>query len=962
MLRRSSAKGNPGQGDPAADEGISENPETLDQMKEEEKPASVVDVLSPNEKEIFKVKETTLRLEAEVMMLRSFAQETVQLLKELRADRNEDKPGPATSSNSFYGKGSEREHEACTLPAPGASAAFFGSYRALPQAQEPSSFPTAFDRTAEKGTVGYIVGNLVHFKGTLDDVNNLHTVIAHVKAFNTHLRVHGESSQLFGKTLTAKALRDLRLHDQNVAELTLLQWQDILAFNFRQGRVDLQDILACLRKVQMEDVVTNSRISRDYYVKNYRAILGYLYTLEEFRSQTEMYTGVPCNYPKPEASRVRNGREGGPTCLNDIVNERMEYHLRQFIPLLHKGVEFRTMTSWKQILNCYLENINSALNTYLDNRFVFQVFENIDREHGRAWQQRAAPRDNANPVYKDKRDEKQRPPGAERERKLFPVPRHMPSTSYPQRTASAGLAAIGLGNNLSLESDLDWNDEEEFSDSSNIPSSDYETPREGNSADSADSEDEQDANAQAMITSLAAMHDARRPMVDGKRTEKAPGTSACWHHLMGTCTKGTECSFSHTKAEGMALIRLLEKNIERKPEITRLASMVWEEGESARMRLRATIEGHEAIAMVDPGSEKFDFVSRDFIKRHGIPTYEAQAPIQVDLAGTGNKYVLRQQATLLFKAMSPITGTLVQYTSAAYVLPMSRDDLIIGMDNIVEYMIPLTIELLLVAQKEHRQRSTSAFTAYIPGITSDVYALAAMYRDPEVLTPDDSALTDAEDIPPLINLREHNAEAERDNRGDMPGLRPLRAFREPVLVPLEPWNSASRMVPAPVHRRIYDPLQGEEEAPEDAVHSHVGIFGANDILTNAGYSSREAFESRRQEALQLLQHRVALNVEDPMHAAHISMLTDNIPAFTCQHWTGIKVDPIHIEFLPSLPDTIRCASRTYAPEILPRMKEKMETFVEQGYMERIIKSPWASPTVPVLKKDPDGGMSKSDIR
>jgi len=130
---------------------------------------------------------------------------------------------------------------------------------------------------------------------------------------------------------------------------------------------------------------------------------------------------------------------------------------------------------------------------------VFQVFENIDREHGRAWQQRAAPRDNQQPVYKDRREERQRPPGAERERKLFPVPRHMPSTSYPQRAASAGLAAIGLGNNLSLEADLDWNEEEEYSDSSHIPSSDYETPREGNSADSIDSEDEQDTNAQGMI-------------------------------------------------------------------------------------------------------------------------------------------------------------------------------------------------------------------------------------------------------------------------------------------------------------------------------------------------------------------------------------------------------------------------------------------------------------------------------
>ena len=142
MLRRSSAKGNPGQGDPAAGERLNESIELKDQVKGEEKPIDASDVLSPAENEVTRVKETTLRLEAEVQILRTFAQETVQLLKELRADRNEDKPGPATSSNSFYGKGSEREHEACTLPAPGASAAFFGSYRALPQAQEPSSFPT----------------------------------------------------------------------------------------------------------------------------------------------------------------------------------------------------------------------------------------------------------------------------------------------------------------------------------------------------------------------------------------------------------------------------------------------------------------------------------------------------------------------------------------------------------------------------------------------------------------------------------------------------------------------------------------------------------------------------------------------------------------------------------------------------------------------------------------------------
>jgi len=111
-----------------------------------------------------------------------------------------------------------------TLQGTGASAALYKALGALPQQKTPpAALPTAFDRVGIKANVGYIVGNVVLFKGVLENVNNLHTVISHVRAFNTHLRVHGDSSQLFGKTISAKALRDLRIHDQNVAELTLSQ-------------------------------------------------------------------------------------------------------------------------------------------------------------------------------------------------------------------------------------------------------------------------------------------------------------------------------------------------------------------------------------------------------------------------------------------------------------------------------------------------------------------------------------------------------------------------------------------------------------------------------------------------------------------------------------------------------------------------------------------------------------------
>ena len=146
----------------------------------------------------------------------------------------------------------------------------------------------------------------------------------------------------------------------------------------------------------------------------------------------------------------------------------------------------------------------------------------------------------------------------------------------------------------------------------------------------------------------------------------------------------------------------------------------------------------------------------------------------------------------------------------------------------------------------------------------------------------------------------------------------------------------------------------------DQVHSHAGIFGNVDELTTPGYTSQEAFNTRKTEVLTTMITQICLPREDPAHRSFVKMLEDNIAAFVCQEWTGIKVDPVHIEFLKSLPETIRCAARAYPSEILPRMQAKLEAFTEQKYMERITKSSWASPTV--LKKDPEGRISSKDIR
>jgi len=144
------------------------------------------------------------------------------------------------------------------------------------------------------------------------------------------------------------------------------------------------------------------------------------------------------------------------------------------------------MSSWKAILNAMTENITNALNTYLDNRFVFHVFENIDREHSRAWQQRPTGEKTKDVEGRSRYEERGRPPGAEREKKIFPAPRYVHNTSNSHASQSilphkAGLSAIGIANSLPLEADLAWQEEYHSEGSSAVPSVDFATPKEGNS-------------------------------------------------------------------------------------------------------------------------------------------------------------------------------------------------------------------------------------------------------------------------------------------------------------------------------------------------------------------------------------------------------------------------------------------------------------------------------------------------
>ena len=103
-------------------------------------------------------------------------------------------------------------------------------------------------------------------------------------------------------------------------------------------------------------------------------------------------------------------------------------------------------------------------------------------------------------------------------------------------------------------------------------------------------------------------------------------------------------------------------------------------------------------ALIDTGSDKYSFVSKKFAEDHALETQETPNPVTVDLAGTGTKRHLTKIAKLELCTSSPITNTVRKISIEALVLDMAKDDLIVGLDHIVE-LIPLTVEVLLAAKR-----------------------------------------------------------------------------------------------------------------------------------------------------------------------------------------------------------------------------------------------------------------------
>jgi len=139
-------------------------------------------------------------------------------------------------------------------------------------------------------------------------------------------------------------------------------------------RSNLQDAIACLRRVLLADTVTVIESHSKYNVGNYRSLLTYLTILEEYRVEVLMLTGIECQLAKPEPALVCNG---GSSTIWQVVRKKVDQRLVQFLPLLTRNIVFRSLGSWDQLL--LKSNLHACITAYVENRFIFSTLAEAEK-------------------------------------------------------------------------------------------------------------------------------------------------------------------------------------------------------------------------------------------------------------------------------------------------------------------------------------------------------------------------------------------------------------------------------------------------------------------------------------------------------------------------------------------------------------------------------------------------------
>jgi hypothetical protein len=133
-------------------------------------------------------------------------------------------------------------------------------------------------------------------------------------------------------------------------------------------------------------------------------------------------------------------------------------------------------------------------------------------------------------------------------------------------------------------------------------------------------------------------------------------------------------------------------------------------------------------------------------------------------------------------------------------------------------------------------------------------------------------------------------------------------------------------------------------APEDDLITDLEIFPS-------GYNSTGAYEKRVEEYNTTFPTRIGK--EYRAHKRLNELLASNVAlnSFTSRKWQGIDVEPIHIHFHDTLPDTLKQRTRPVPEALKIPAKNALDEFTDHGFLKFALQGAYGAGMVPVPKDE-----------
>ena len=101
-------------------------------------------------------------------------------------------------------------------------------------------------------------------------------------------------------------------------------------------------------------------------------------------------------------------------------------------------------------------------------------------------------------------------------------------------------------------------------------------------------------------------------------------------------------------------------------------------------------------------------------------------------------------------------------------------------------------------------------------------------------------------------------------------------------------------------------------------------------MATTEYASTKAHSARVQKYKEGLKQAIKQAVQG-REAFREMLLAEGTDVFTHEEWKGVAMEPLHIVFLPTLPTAMRFKHRPVSTEIMPKLKDQLDSFKKQGY-------------------------------